>query len=151
MSGKASPENHSEATAGSSTDQKSVNAGPLQPAIRVMMMPKDTNARGTIFGGMILSFIDVAGSIEAHRYASGAVVTAAMREVEFHAPVFVGDLVSFYTETVRTGRTSVTVKVSVEVERRHGAEPGIKVTEAEVVYVQVDERNRPVPIHPPIT
>ncbi len=126
------------------------NAGPLQPAIRVMMMPKDTNARGTIFGGMILSYIDVAGSVEAHRYAPGAVVTAAMREVEFHAPVFVGDLVSFYTETVRTGRTSVTVKVSVEVERRHGAEPGIKVTEAEVVYVQVDDRNQPVPIHPPI-
>lgn len=151
MSQEASPDKRSETNVDSPSERKPVNAGPLQPAIRVMMMPKDTNARGTIFGGMILSHIDVAGSIEAYRYASGAVVTAAMREVEFHAPVFVGDLVSFYTETVRTGRTSVTVKVSVEVERRHGAEPGIKVTEAEVVYVQVDERNRPVPIHPPIT
>jgi len=129
-----------EPTAGSS--------GPLQPAIRVTMMPKHTNAMGTIFGGIILSYIDVAGAIEAHRYAPGKVVTAAIHAVDFHAPVFVGDLVSLYTETVSTGRTSVTVKVTVEVERRHGAEPGVKVTEAELVYVQIDERNRPVPIRP---
>lgn len=150
MSPTSSPKDQPGAETVAGPSPQVASKGPLQPAIRVMMMPKDTNARGTIFGGMILSHIDVAGSIEAYRYASGSVVTVAMREVEFHAPVFVGDLVSFYTETVRTGRTSVTVKVSVEVERRHGAEPGIKVTEAEVVYVQVDERNRPVPIHPPI-
>ena len=130
--------------------ERTGNAGPLQPAIRVSMMPKDTNAMGTIFGGIILSYIDQAGAIEAHRYAPGAVVTAAMRAVEFHAPVFVGDLVSFYTETVRVGRTSVTTKVTVEVERRHGSEPSIKVTEAEVVYVHVDQRNRPIPVHPPV-
>ncbi len=76
-------------------------------------------------------------------------VTAAIHGVDFLAPVFVGDLVSFYTETVRCGRTSVTVKVTVEVERRQGAEPGVKVTEAELVYVHIDNRNRPVPIIPP--
>ena len=124
-------------------------SGPLQPAIRVMMLPRDTNAMGTIFGGIILSYIDVAGAVEAHRYAPGKVVTAAIHGVDFHAPVFVGDLVSFHTETVRCGRTSVTVKVTVEVERRHGAEPGIKVTEAELVYVHIDDRNRPIPILPP--
>ena len=124
-------------------------SGPLQPAVRVVMMPRHTNAMGTIFGGIILSYIDVAGAVEAHRYAPGTVVTAAIHGVDFHSPVFVGDLVSFYTETVRCGRTSVTVKVSVEVERRQGAEPGIKVTEAELVYVHVDRENRPIPIIPP--
>ena len=124
------------------------SSGPLQPAIRVMMMPRHTNAMGTIFGGIILSYIDIAGAVEAHRYAPGKVVTAAIHGVEFHAPVFVGDLVSFYTQTIRCGKTSVTVQVTVEVERRHGAEPGVKVTEAELVYVHIDERNRPVPILP---
>jgi acyl-CoA thioesterase YciA len=122
--------------------------GPVQPAIRVILMPKDTNALGTIFGGIILSYIDQAGAVEAHRHAPGRLVTVAMREVVFHAPVFVGDLVSFYTETLRLGRTSVTVKVIVEVERGpQGPETGrVKVTEAEVVYVQVDRHNRPAPL-----
>src|SRR5436305_14825940 len=88
--------------------------GPTQPAIRVIMMPKDTNALGTIFGGIILSYIDQAGAVEAHRHDAGRLVTVAMREVEFHAPVFVGDLVSFWTETLRLGRTSIAVKVTVE-------------------------------------
>ena len=121
------------------------DAGPVQPAIRVMMMPKDTNAMGTIFGGMILSYIDLAGAVEAKRHAPGRVVTVAMREVVFHAPVFVGELVSFYTATARIGRTSVTVRVSVEVERRGGVERD-RVTQAEVVYVHVDADNRPVPL-----
>jgi acyl-CoA thioesterase YciA len=122
--------------------------GPVQPAIRVILMPKDTNALGTIFGGIILSYIDQAGAVEAHRHAPGRLVTVAMREVVFHAPVFVGDLVSFYTETLRLGRTSITVKVIVEVERGpQGPETGrVKVTEAEVVYVQVDRHNRPTPL-----
>src|SRR5580692_7858163 len=107
-------------------------SGPLQPAIRVILMPKDTNALGTIFGGIILSYIDQAGAVEGHRHGAGRLVTVAMREVVFHAPVFVGDLVSFYTETVRLGRTSVTVKVEVEAQRgRHGS-GRVKVTEAEV-------------------
>ena len=131
------------------SDSHHVNkAGSNEPSIRVVMMPKDTNAHGTIFGGVILSYIDQAGAVEAHRHAPGRLVTVAMREVVFHAPVFVGDLVSFYTESLRLGRTSVTVKVTVEVERGpHGPDHGrVKVTEAEVVYVQVDRNNRPIPL-----
>lgn len=121
--------------------------GPEQPAIRVSLMPKDTNAYGTIFGGIILSYIDQAGAVEAHRHSTGRLVTVAMREVEFHAPVFVGDLVSFFTETVRVGTTSMTVRVTVEAARALGR-GRVKVTEAEVVYVQVDDEGRPTPIDP---
>jgi acyl-CoA thioesterase YciA len=117
-----------------------------QPAIRVILMPKDTNALGTIFGGIILSYIDQAGAVEAHRHTPGRLVTVAMREVVFHEPVFVGDLVSFYCQTVRIGRTSITVEVLVEAQRARARGETVKVTEAEVVYVNVDEANRPVPI-----
>jgi acyl-CoA thioesterase YciA len=122
------------------------SSGPTQPAIRVIMMPKDTNALGTIFGGIILSYIDQAGAVEAHRHCAGRLVTVAMHEVVFHSPVFVGDLVSFFTETVRLGRTSVTVKVIVEAERVSKGPGRVKVTEAEVVYVHVDAGNQPQPI-----
>ena len=126
--------------------QSHVTAAP-QPAIRVILMPKDTNALGTIFGGIILSYIDQAGAVEAHRHsAAGRFVTVAMREVVFHYPVFVGDLVSFYTETLRRGNTSVTVKVTVEAERARTRGTRVKVTEAEVVYVHVGEGNRPLPL-----
>ena len=118
---------------------------PGQPAIRVIMMPKDTNSYGTIFGGIILSYIDQAGAVEAYRRVSGRFVTVAMREVEFHAPVFVGDLVSFFTETIRTGTTSLTVRVVVEAERNRGV-GRVKVTEAEVVYVHVDDDGNPRPL-----
>lgn len=121
-------------------------AGARQPAIRILMMPKDTNALGTIFGGIILSHIDLAGAVEAHRWSCDRLVTVAMREVEFHEPVFVGDLVSYYAETVRKGRTSITVQVTVEAERRLRGGARVKVTEAEVVYVHVDETGRPVPL-----
>lgn len=114
-----------------------------QPAIRVIMMPKDTNALGTIFGGIILSYIDQAGAVEAYKQVAGRIVTVAMREVVFHAPVFVGDLVSFFAETVRRGRTSITVQVTVEAERAFGMGK-VKVTEAEVIYVHVDQHNRPI-------
>ena len=124
------------------------------PAIKVLLLPKDTNVYGTIFGGVILSHIDLASAIEARKVAPRHYVTKAMREVEFHQPVFLGDIVSFFTETVRVGRTSLTVRVSVEVER-WGAGPGgaghgehVKVTEAEVVVVAVDGHGRPTPIHP---
>ncbi|MEP7009675.1 MAG: hotdog domain-containing protein [Acidobacteriota bacterium] len=124
-----------------------------QPAIRVLMMPKDTNALGTIFGGIILSYIDQAGAVEAYRHGAGRLVTVAMREVVFHQPVFVGDLVSFFTATEKLGRTSVTVRVVVEAERQRGeqAHVRVKVTEAEVVYVHVDAKGQPAPIEPPPT
>lgn len=116
------------------------------PAIRLTLLPRDTNPQGTIFGGIILSYIDIAGAVEAHRRTQiERFVTVAMREVIFHQPVFVGDLVSFFTETLRVGRTSVTIKVIVEAERSTGT-GRIKVTEAEVVYVHVDRDNQPVPI-----
>lgn len=117
-----------------------------EPAIRVIMMPKDTNALGTIFGGLIMSYIDQAGAVEAHRYTPGRVVTVAMHEVEFHQPVFVGDLVSFYTETKRVGRTSVTVRVIVEAVRQTPQRERVHVTTAEVVYVHVDENFQPIPL-----
>jgi acyl-CoA thioesterase YciA len=139
------------------------------PAIRVLLLPKDTNAYGTIFGGVILSHIDLASAIEARKIAPHHYVTKAMREVEFHEPVHLGDIVSFYTETVRIGRTSVTVRVLVEAERwgevpdlAAGAPPAddegakakaghgeiVKVTEAEVVLVAINANGRPVPIRP---
>src|SRR5438046_4595142 len=91
------------------------------PAIRVIMMPKDTNARGTIFGGVILSYIDQAAAIEAHRQFNRNFVTKAMNAVEFVAPVHVGDVVSFYARVIRLGRTSVAVKVDLDDEGlRHG-------------------------------
>lgn len=117
-----------------------------QPAIRVTLLPRDTNALGSIFGGIILSYIDQAGAVEGYRHCQGRLVTVAMRAVEFHEPVFVGDLVSFYAETLAVGRTSMRVKVTVEAERRGPGREIVKVTEAEVVYVQVDEGYRPVPI-----
>jgi acyl-CoA thioesterase YciA len=109
------------------------------PAIRITLLPRDTNSQGTIFGGVILSYIDTAGAIEAHRHTRmERFVTVAMREVIFHKPVFVGDLVSFYCETVRIGKTSITVRVIVEAERL-GKDGQVRVTEAEVVYVAVDK------------
>lgn len=113
------------------------------PAIRVAMLPRDTNSQGTIFGGVILSYIDMAGAIEAHRHTGmDRFVTVAMREVIFHAPVFVGDLVSFYSETLKIGTTSITVRVVVEAERYGGPSGHVRVTEAEVVYVAVDKEQK---------
>ncbi len=118
----------------------------LDPTLRVTMLPCDTNSHGTIFGGVILSHIDLAGGIAASRQASRNFVTRAMHEVEFIAPVYVGDVVSFYTSVVRQGTTSITVKVSVEAERGKAPRHRVKVTEAEVIYVAVDEGGRPIPL-----
>jgi acyl-CoA thioesterase YciA len=113
------------------------------PAIRIALLPRDTNSQGTIFGGVILSYIDMAGAIEAHRHTGmDRFVTVAMREVIFHQPVFVGDLVSFYAETLRVGNTSITVRVVVEAERYGGPKERVRVTEAEVVYVAVDRTGK---------
>jgi acyl-CoA thioesterase YciA len=117
-----------------------------EPSIRVIMMPKDTNAHGTIFGGVILSFIDQAAAVEAKRHGASFIVTVAMREVVFHEPVYVGDLVSFYTRLVRIGRTSITIFVEVFAQRAEGSRERVKVTAAEVTFVNLDERRRPTPI-----
>jgi acyl-CoA thioesterase YciA len=117
-----------------------------EPTLRVTMLPRDTNARGTIFGGVILSHIDLAGAIAASRAASRNFVTRSMREVEFIAPVYVGDVVSFYTDVRREGTTSITIDVVVEAERGKGPRRQVKVTEAEVIYVAVDEAGKPMAI-----
>lgn len=117
-----------------------------EPAIRVLMMPRDTNAHGTIFGGVILSYIDQAGAIEARRQGCQLMVTVSMDKVVFHAPVLVGDLVSFWTETVRIGNTSITTKVVVEALRVGTSSERVVVTEANVVYVNLGTDGKPKPI-----
>src|SRR3954447_2123324 len=114
-----------------------------EPAIRVLMMPRDTNAHGTIFGGVILSYIDQAGAIEARRQGLQFMVTVSMDRVVFHEPVHVGDLVSFWTETLRIGTTSITTKVTVEAIRSGTPNTRVTVTEAQVVYVNVGEDRKP--------
>jgi acyl-CoA thioesterase YciA len=117
-----------------------------EPAIRVLMMPRDTNAHGTIFGGVILSYIDQAGAIEARRQGLQFMVTVSMDRVVFHEPVYVGDLVSFWTETLRIGTTSITTKVTVEAIRTGNPSRRVTVTEAQVVYVNLGEDRKPKPI-----
>jgi len=117
-----------------------------EPAIRVLMMPRDTNPHGTIFGGVILSYIDLAAAVEVRKHTLKKIVTKAMHEVAFVAPVFVGDLVSFYTELVRIGHTSITIKVTVEADRAKNPGTRTRVTEADVVYVAIDENRHPIPI-----
>ncbi|MGH7887069.1 MAG: acyl-CoA thioesterase [Candidatus Binatia bacterium] len=119
---------------------------PMEPTLRVTMLPRDTNARGTIFGGVILSHIDLAGAVAASRQAPRNFVTRAMREVEFIAPVYVGDVVSFYASVLQVGTTSVAIKVDVEAERAKEPSLRVKVTAAEVIYVAVDEAGRPIPL-----
>jgi acyl-CoA thioesterase YciA len=118
--------------------------------LRIVPMPKDTNANGDVFGGWIMSWVDVAGAIAASRRAQGRVTTVAVNAFSFKQPVLVRDIVSFYAEVVRVGTTSITVDVEVYTERGLGApRPGevVKVTEATLTYVAVDEqgRKRPVP------
>lgn len=119
-----------------------------EPAIRVVMMPRDTNAEGTIFGGVILSFIDQAAFVEARRQARHRYVTVCVREVVFKEPVFTGDVLSLYGETVRIGNTSITVRVKVYAERSRTPDLDVHVTDAEVVMVAVDDRCHPTQIIP---
>jgi acyl-CoA thioesterase YciA len=117
------------------------------PAIRITLLPRDTNSGGTIFGGVILSYIDMAGAIEAVRQTGiERFVTVAMREVIFHKPVFVGDLMSLYAEVLSIGTTSITVRVIVEAERVGARSERVRVTEAEVIYVAVDEKRKKIKI-----
>ena len=116
-------------------------------AIRLTMMPRDTNAHGTVFGGIILSYIDVAGGVEAIRHTKHErFVTVAMKEVIFHEPVYIGDLVSFYARTLKVGNSSITIHVDVEAERfgMHGQK--VKVTSAEVTFVAINQFREKVKI-----
>ena len=115
------------------------------PAVRTLAMPADANASGDIFGGWLLSQMDIAGGIAAHELARGRVATVAVEAMEFHLPVYVGDLVSCYAEVTRAGRTSITVHVETEARRRDTGET-IKVTEGIFVYVALDENGRPRPV-----
>lgn len=122
-------------------------------AIQIVMMPRDTNPHGTIFGGVILSYIDMAGATAARREVAirgGSpnikIVTVALNRVEFKQAVLVGDVVRFETSVVKIGRTSITMHVDVIAER---AGQEIRVTDAEVVYVGVDQDRQPVPLLPP--
>ena len=114
------------------------------PAIRVTLLPRDTNRHGTIFGGIILEYLDLAGVVEAQRAGHSRYVTVCMREVVFKAPVYVGDVVSFYARTTKVGHTSVSIQIDVEAERIDGSR--VRVTTAEIVYVAVDQGGHPVPV-----
>jgi acyl-CoA thioesterase YciA len=117
-----------------------------EPTLRVTLLPKDTNRHGSIFGGIILTHIDLAGAIAArHTCGPQHFVTVAMDKVVFHKPVYVGDIVSFYAETIRVGRTSITIQVVVEAVRAD-TEEKVRVTEALVVYVAVGPDGRSVPV-----
>ncbi|MDG2147989.1 MAG: hotdog domain-containing protein [Planctomycetota bacterium] len=119
------------------------------PAIRRVMVPQDTNAMGTIFGGAILSDIDLAAAICAHRHHAGKVVTVAMDKVEFKKPVFVGDVMTIFAETLSVGTTSISVKTTVFAERALCMGRPTLVTEAQVTMVAVNEDFKPVPIERP--
>jgi acyl-CoA thioesterase YciA len=115
-------------------------------AIRVMATPADTNSAGDIFGGWIMSQVDIAGSIIARRRARGRVVTVAVNSFLFREPVFIGDLISCYAEVTKVGRTSLTVHVRAFAERYDQQHECIQVTEADVTYVAVDDNRRPRPL-----
>ncbi len=119
-----------------------------EPVLRVVPMPSDANFAGDIFGGWIMSQVDIAGSIEAIRRARGRVATVAVNSFVFRKPVFVGDLVSFYAEVVRVGRTSITVDVEVFAHRAPLGDTCVKVTEAKLTYVAVDSERRPRAVAP---
>ena len=115
-----------------------------QPVLRIVPMPADTNAHGTIFGGWVMSQVDIAGSVAAWERARGPIVTVAVNSFVFKEPVFVGDLVSFYARVLRVGRTSITVDVEVFAQRaRQGRRHAVRVTEAQLTYVAVDDKRQP--------
>ena len=113
-----------------------------QPAIRTTLMPRDTNAAGSIFGGVILSLIDLAAFVEADRQAPHRYLTVAMDKVEFHKPVFVGDIVSLWASTLDVGKSSIRIRVKVMARARRKRED-IEVTTAEVTMVAVDKEGKP--------
>ena len=117
-----------------------------QPVIRIIPMPADTNAHGTIFGGWVMAQVDLAGSVPATVRARGKVVTVSVNSFQFKQPVLVGDLVSFYAYVVKVGRTSITIDVEVYAQRQHFGAEVVKVTEAQLTYVAVDDQRKPRPV-----
>lgn len=117
-----------------------------QPELRVMPMPSDANIHGDVFGGWIMSHVDIAGAIPAAKRANGRVVTIAVNSFVFKQPVFIGDLLSFYAEVTHVGNTSITVNVEVYAERHTKPSDIIKVTEATLTYVATDDNRRPRPV-----
>jgi acyl-CoA thioesterase YciA len=114
------------------------------PAIRVVLLPRDTNSLGTIFGGIILSYIDQAGAVAVAKATAQRFVTVALKEVVFKQPVRLGEVVSFYAEVIKVGRTSITVEVDVEVNRGDGSVR--EVTEAQVTFVCINAEGKPIPV-----
>ena len=116
--------------------------------LRMLPMPADANIHGDVFGGWIMSHVDIAGAIPAARRANGRVATIAVTSFVFKEPVFVGDLVSFYAQILKTGNTSITVDVEVYAERNRLEREVVKVTEAVLVYVATDNQRKPRPLPP---
>lgn len=119
-----------------------------QPELRIMTMPADLNPAGDVFGGWIMAMVDIAGAIPARRRAKSRVATIAVQSFVFKQPVSVGDLVSFYAEVASVGRTSVTIDVEVYAERDPENPVVVKVTEATLTYVALDDKGRKRPIPP---
>ncbi len=117
-----------------------------QPALRVMPLPSDANIHGDVFGGWIMAQVDIAGALPAVRRSNGRVATVAVNSFVFKQPVFVGDVLSFYADIVRVGRTSITVNVEVYAQRNRLDEEIVKVTEATLTYVATDEHRQPRPV-----
>jgi acyl-CoA thioesterase YciA len=128
-------------------DHTPLPAGKM-PVLRVMPMPADANIHGDVFGGWIMAQVDIAGSLPAVKRANGRVATIAVTSFTFKQPVFVGDLLSFYAEVVKTGNTSITVHVDVYAERNRLDTEVVKVTDAELVYVATDESRKPRTLPP---
>lgn len=126
----------------------SVELPPGVPALRVTPMPADANFHGDIFGGWIMSQVDIAGSVPASRRARGRIATVAVNSFVFKQPVLIGDLVSFYATIEKTGRTSITVSVEVYAQRNPDQEVTVKVTEASITYVAVDPDRKPRELPP---
>lgn len=124
----------------------SASHGNMEPALRVLAMPRDTNTAGDIFGGWIMAQVDMAGGVIASQKAGSRVVTVAVTEFLFKQPVFVGDLISCYGKVIKVGRTSITVFIEVCAQRGRLKTDCVKVTEATVVYVAVDENRKPIPV-----
>ncbi len=118
------------------------------PSLRTIAMPADANPSGDVFGGWIMAQMDLAGAIHASYMAKGRLVTVAVDGMSFHRPVFIGDQLSCYCQTVRTGTTSLSVHIETWVRRRHAHEENLKVTEATYTYVSVDLQGKPVAIVP---